>query len=57
MTWAHRPHGVRTRGKNNEDWQAMSYWLTGDPTFLNKLEIHRQDLKDQKQISSSCPHW
>ena len=24
----------------------MSYWLTGDPIFLKKLAIHRQELYD-----------
>ena len=27
----------------------MSYWLTGDPTFLTKLAIHRQELWDKTE--------
>ena len=27
----------------------MSDWLTGDPTFLRKLEIHRRELKDKTE--------
>ena len=29
------------------EWQGMSYWLTGDPTFLNKLALHRKELHDK----------
>ena len=32
---------------SEKEWQEMSYWLTGDPTFLNKLAIHRLELYDK----------
>ena len=34
---------------SDKEWQAMSHWLTGDPTFLKKLEIHRQELQDKTE--------
>ena len=34
---------------SDREWQKMSYWLTGDPTFLTKLAIHRQKLWDKTE--------
>ena len=44
---------IQTAGKKTDhvcserEWQKMSYWLTGDPTFIKKLAIHRQEPNDK----------
>ena len=32
---------------NERERQKTSYWLTGDPTFLTKLALHRKELYDK----------
>ena len=40
-----RPYQISCQYKSSDaDWEAMSLWLTGDPTFLRKLESHRREL-------------
>ena len=47
-----RPYQLSSQHVCSEkEWQSMSYWLTGDPTFLKKLEIHCQELRDKTQFS------
>ena len=31
----------------NEQWEELGFWLTGDPTFLRKVERHKKELKDK----------
>ena len=33
-------------------WQGMSYWLAGDPTFLNKIDNRRRELREK--IAGAC---
>ena len=32
---------------NEEEWEKICYWLTGDPTCLKKVERHRRELRDK----------
>ena len=31
----------------DEEWVKLCYWLTGDPTFLKKVERHRKELREK----------
>ena len=33
--------------RTNEQWEELGYWLTGDPTFLGKVERRKKELKDK----------
>ena len=53
--------------RDEEEWQEISYWLTGDPTFLKKVERHRRELRDEimgardegtgRNSPTNCPSW
>lgn len=45
---------------SNPEWERMTYWLTGDPTFLSKMENFRLELytktvgvRDEGQVGTS----
>ena len=31
----------------DEQWKELCRWLTGDPTFLGKVERHKKELKEK----------
>ena len=59
MTWAHRPHGVRTRGKKGQQVevliQCVAYFENSGPTSqYNILSCFTRLTSGQSKL---CPHW
>ena len=56
MTWALRPHGVRTRGKKAQCGTPSESAITSDcrPPVQSECRAQRPDAKESKSTSSPC---